>query len=120
MAKNKKKSDNTICKNRKAWHDYEIIKTYEAGIVLNGNEIKSIRQGSVNLKDAYAKINHRLEMYVINMYIANYAHAHLVCNLDERCSRKLLLHKKELKELAQNIKEHRYTLIPLSLYYKNN
>lgn len=109
-----------ICKNKKARFDYEIIKTYEAGIVLTGNEIKSIRLGHVNLKDSFAKINVNNEVMLSNMFIGNYNYAHSVCKQDERCSRKLLLHKSEIRHLKQEVEQNRYTLIPLSLYYKHD
>ncbi len=109
-----------ICKNKKARFDYEILKTMEAGIVLTGNEIKSIRLGHVNLKDSFAKININNEVMLSNMFIGNYQLSHIVSKQDERASRKLLLHKYEIRKLKQQIDQERLTLVPLSLYFKSN
>lgn len=109
-----------ICKNKKARFDYEILKTMEAGIVLTGNEIKSIRLGHVNLKDSFAKININNEVMLSNMFIGNYQLSHIVSKQDERASRKLLLHKYEIRKLKQQIDQERLTLVPLSLYFKFN
>lgn len=109
-----------ICKNKKARFDYEILKTMEAGIVLTGNEIKSIRLGHVNLKDSFAKININNEVVLSNMFIGNYQLSHIVSKQDERASRKLLLHKYEIRKLKQQIDQERLTLVPLSLYFKSN
>ena len=105
-------------KNRKAYFDYFILKEIEAGIVLTGTEIKSIRKGSVNLRDTYARIKNN-EMYVINMFISKYDDGNQF-NHDERRQRKLLLHKKEIIKLHQEMKEQGLTLVPLKLYFKNN
>lgn len=110
----------SICKNKKARFDYEILKTMEAGIVLTGNEIKSIRLGHVNLKDSFAKININNEVMLSNMFIGNYQLSHIVSKQDERASRKLLLHKYEIRKLKQQIDQERLTLVPLSLYFKYN
>ena len=104
--------------NRKAYFDYFVEKEIECGIVLSGTEIKSIRKGSVNLKDTYARIK-KNEVYVINMFIAAYDKGNQF-NHDERRQRKLLLHEKEIKKLSQDIKEQGLTLVPLKLYFKNN
>ena len=109
-----------ICKNKKARFDYEILKTMEAGIVLTGNEIKSIRLGHVNLKDSFAKININNEVMLSIMFIGNYQLSHIVSKQDERASRKLLLHKYEIRKLKQQIDQERLTLVPLSLYFKYN
>ena len=108
-----------IAKNKKAKFDYEIIKTMEAGIVLTGNEIKSIRNNKVSLQDTFAKISANNEVFLINMYIKGYDYAHFVSKSDERRSRKLLLHKKEILNLNQQIKQNNYTLVPLKIYLKN-
>ena len=105
-------------KNRKAYFDYYIEKEIEAGIVLTGTEIKSIRKGSANLKDTYAKIKNS-EVYLINMYIAKYDEGNRY-NHDERRTRKLLLHSAEIKKLKDYTNIEGYTLIPLELYFKNN
>ena len=104
--------------NRKARYNYFIHKEIEAGIVLSGTEIKSIRNGSANFNDAYVIIKNG-EAYVINMYIAPYKYGtHF--NKDERRNRKLLLHKDEIKKLETKTKEKSYTIVPLKLYFKNN
>ena len=105
-------------KNRKAYFDYTIEKEIEAGIVLQGTEIKSIRKGSANLKDTYAKVKNN-EVYLINMYIAKYDDGNRF-NHDERRTRKLLLHKIEIKKLKEMTDKDGFTLIPLELYFKNN
>ena len=105
-------------KNKKAYFDYYIEKEIEAGIVLTGTEIKSVRNGSANLKDSYAKIK-KDEIYIINMFIAKYDNGSYN-NQDERRTRKLLLHKKEIKRLEEYSNKEGYTLIPLERYFKNN
>ena len=105
-------------KNRKAYFDYFILKEIECGIVLTGTEIKSIRKGSVNLRDTYARIKN-YEVYVVNMFIGKYDEGNQF-NHDERRQRKLLLHKKEIIKLSQEIKEQGLTLVPLKLYFKDN
>lgn len=104
--------------NRKARYDYEILETYEAGIVLQGTEIKSIRDGRVNLNDSYAIIRNG-EVFILNMHISPYSHGNIF-NHDETRSRKLLLHKKEIKKLEEQINTQGLTLIPLKLYFKKN
>lgn len=108
---------NVEIKNRKAYFDYFIEKEIETGIVLTGTEIKSIRNGSCNLKDSYAKIKNS-EVYVINMFISKYDEGNRF-NHDERRTRKLLLHKAEIKRLLEYTSKEGYTLIPLKLYFKN-
>ena len=103
-------------KNRKARFNYFIEKEIEAGIALKGTEIKSLRKGSADIKDAYAKIKNN-EVYLINMYIAKYDEGNRF-NHDERRTRKLLLHKIEIKHLNDDINKQGYTLIPLEVYLK--
>lgn len=105
-------------KNKKAYFDYTILNEIEAGIVLTGTEIKSIRKGSIDLKDTYIIIKHR-EPYLINMYIAKYEEGNIF-NHEERRTRKLLLHKKEIDKLKEQINQEGITLIPLKLYFKKN
>ena len=105
-------------KNKKAYYDYFIEKEIEAGIVLSGTEIKSIRKGSANLKDSYAKIKNN-EIYLLNMFIAKYDNGSYN-NKDERRTRKLLLHKNEINRLNEKVAKEGYTLVPLELYFKNN
>jgi SsrA-binding protein len=104
--------------NKKATYDYFIEDTYEAGIVLKGTEIKSIRKGSANLQDSYATIK-KGEVYILNMYIAQYDHGNQF-NHDERRTRKLLLHKNEILKMGNKISTEGYTLVPLKLYLKGN
>jgi len=102
--------------NRKARFDYEIYDTYEAGIVLTGNEIKSIRKGSANLKDTYIQIKNN-EAYIINMHITNYDKA--VFKEDESRTRKLLLNKDEIIKINNKVSIKGFTVVPLKLYFKN-
>lgn len=103
--------------NRKARFNYFIEKEIEAGIVLTGTEIKSIRKGSANFNDSYVSIRNG-EAHIVNMYIAKYEEGNRF-NHDERRERKLLLHKKEIERLNEEIKTAGYTLVPLKLYFKN-
>ncbi len=105
-------------KNKKAYFDYFIEEEVEAGIVLKGTEIKSIREGNSNLKDTYAIIRNG-EVYLLNMYIGKYNDASIF-NHEERRNRKLLLHKSEILKLRDKLEISGYTLIPLKLYFKNN
>ena len=105
-------------KNKKAYFDYFVLEELETGIVLTGTEIKSIRKGSAALKDTYARIKNN-EVYVINMYIAPYEEGNRF-NHDERRERKLLLHKKQINKLSNEIKENGYSLVPLKLYFKGS
>ncbi|MGN1378806.1 MAG: SsrA-binding protein SmpB [Bacilli bacterium] len=105
-------------KNKKAYFNYFVEKEIECGIVLNGSEIKSIRNGSCNIKDSYVRIKNN-ECYIINMYIAKYDEASIF-NHDEYRERKLLLHKSEIRKLQENINQDGYTLIPLKVYLKNS
>ena len=104
--------------NRKARFDYFIDEEIEAGIELVGTEIKSVRKGSVDLKDSFVHIKNG-EVFLINTYIAHYEEANQF-NHDERRSRKLLLHKKEIKKLQEKVKIEGFTLIPLKMYFKKN
>lgn len=104
--------------NKKAYFNYYIDEEYEAGIVLKGTEIKSVRNGSVNIKDSYVRIKNN-EMYIINMYIAKYDTASIF-NHDEYQERKLLLHKKEIVKIKDKVDRSGYTLIPLKVYFKAN
>ena len=101
--------------NRKAKHDYFIDEQIECGIVLTGTEIKSIREGSCNIKDSYAIIRNG-ECFVLNMFIAPYKQGNIF-NHEETRTRKLLLHKKEIKKLEEKIKLKGLTLVPLKIYF---
>lgn len=105
-----------VAKNRKARHDYFIEDTIEAGIVLKGTEVKSIRQGRLNLKDSFASIDEG-EAYINNMHISPYEQGNIY-NVDPVRKRKLLLHKKEINKLVGYIQQKGYSLIPLSVYFK--
>ncbi len=105
-------------KNRKAYFDYFIESEIETGIVLTGTEIKSIRKGSANLKDTYARIKND-EVFILNMYIAPYEEGNRY-NVPERRERKLLLNKHEILKLKGQVVKEGYSLIPLKLYFKGN
>ena len=105
-------------KNRKAYFDYFIESEIEAGIVLTGTEIKSIRKGSANLIDTYARIKNG-EVFILNMYIAPYEEGNRY-NVPERRERKLLLNKHEILKLKSQVVKEGYSLIPLKLYFKGN
>tara|TARA_B100000029_G_scaffold240213_1_gene237396 strand:- start:980 stop:1429 length:450 start_codon:yes stop_codon:yes gene_type:complete len=105
-----------ITKNRKALYDYEILEKYEAGIVLSGTEIKSIRQGRINIKQAYIGF-FKKELFIIGMNIPEYSNSGYVSHFPDQ-NRKLLLHKLELKKIKQHVEEKGKTIIPLSIYFK--
>lgn len=104
-----------VCQNKKAYHDYTIDEEIEAGIVLLGPEVKSLRGARANLGDAYARINNG-EVFVYNMHISPYPYAHYL-NLDPLRTRKLLLNKAEIKRLTGKTREKGYALIPLKAYF---
>ncbi|MFO7263625.1 MAG: SsrA-binding protein [Bacillaceae bacterium G1] len=106
-----------VAQNRKASHDYFIEETYEAGMVLKGTEIKSIRAGRVNLKDSFARVEDG-EVFLYNMHISPYEQGNRF-NHDPLRTRKLLLHKDEIRKLIGATKEKGYTLIPLKVYIRN-
>ena len=101
--------------NRKARYDYEIQDTYEAGIVLTGTEIKSIRQGKANIKDSYAIVRND-ELYLLNTHISLYDEGNRF-NHEENRTRKLLMHKREILKLKNKLEIEGYTLIPLKIYF---
>lgn len=107
-----------IAKNPTAKHNYTIIDTLEAGIVLTGTEIKSIRNGKVNLKDSYAEIKNG-EVFICSMHISPYEQGNIF-NKDPMRNRKLLLNKREIFRLTGLIKQKGYTLVPISFYFKNS
>jgi SsrA-binding protein len=106
-----------IATNKRAFHDYEILETIEAGIVLQGNEVKSLRQKHVSLGDSFATI-HQGNVVLTNCYIAPYTHAYDKTDTS-RQSRKLLLHKKEVNKLIGAISRKGLTLIPLKIYFND-
>lgn len=114
MAENTK----TIAQNKKARHDYFVEESFEAGIELCGTEVKSIRQGRVNLKDSWCSID-KGELFVNGMHISPYEQGNIF-NRDPMRVRKLLMHKKEINRLYGTVKQTGYSLIPLSLYFKGS
>jgi SsrA-binding protein len=111
------KKDAQIAENRRARHDYFIEETFEAGLVLTGTEIKSIRKRSVNFTDAFARVENG-EVFLYNMHIAPFEQGNRY-NHDPLRTRKLLLHKKEINKLIGISKETGYTIVPLKMYIKN-
>ena len=107
-----------VAKNPNAYHNYNIEDNIEAGIVLYGTEIKSIRNGKINLKDSYANIKNG-EVYIYNMHISPYEHGNIF-NKDPLRNRKLLLNKREINKLIGLINQKGYTLVPISIYFKGN
>ncbi len=108
-----------VCKNKKAFHDYHIDTRYEAGMVLRGPEVKSLRAGKANLRDGYAQIDSRGELYLHNVHISMYSFATHNPNEPMRL-RKLLLHRRELRKLTGKLKEKGLSLIPLKIYFIGN
>lgn len=107
-----------VAQNRKAFHDYFVEEKFEAGIALAGTEVKSIRQGTINLKDSYCKTDGK-EIFVVGMHISPYEKGN-VFNKDPLRERKLLMHKKEILRLFNEVKKDGYSLIPLSVYFKDS
>jgi SsrA-binding protein len=106
-----------ICQNKKARYDYEIIEVIEAGMVLLGTEVKSLRQGRANLKDSYARIKDG-ELFLMQCHISPYTHAYYDNHEPDRV-RKLLVHKREIKRLQGKTQEKGLTLVPLKIYFKD-
>ena len=118
MAEQKKNGNKTIAENRKAFHDYFIEESFEAGIELCGTEVKALRQGGVNLKDAWCSVVEG-ELFVNGMHISPYDKGNIF-NRDPLRVRKLLMHKREIMRLLGVTKQAGYSLIPLSLYFKGS
>ncbi|USS87787.1 SsrA-binding protein SmpB [Fructilactobacillus hinvesii] len=116
--KRKPQTDNAVATNRKARHDYFIEQTYEAGLVLTGTEIKSVRERRVNLKDGFVSIRNG-EAYLMNVHINEYTEGNQF-NHDPLRNRKLLLHKKEIKHLEDAVQTKGVTVVPLKMYLKHN
>jgi len=104
-----------VCQNKKAAHEYFIEEVYEAGMVLAGPEVKSLREGRANLVDSYARVK-RGEVYLYNMHISPYPFAHHI-NLDPTRTRKLLLNRQEIKRLTGKTEERGYSLVPLKVFF---
>ncbi len=107
-----------VCQNKKAFHDYFIEERFEAGIVLVGSEVKSLRQGKAHLKDSYASIRNG-EIFLLKTHISPYLQADKFTQPEPDRKRKLLLHKREVQKLIGKTKEKGYTLIPTKIYFKN-
>ena len=107
-----------ITQNKKAFHDYEVLDHIEAGIVLTGDEVKSLRAGHVNLVGAFATI-HDTELFLLNCHITPYSHAYMKSEDVSRRTRKLLVHRKELAKLIGDIARKGITLVPLKLYFND-
>jgi SsrA-binding protein len=108
--------DRTIATNRRARHEYEVLETVEAGLVLKGTEVKSLRTGQVNFKDSYATVRNR-EAWLLGCHISPYSHG-TDANHDPERDRKLLLHRREIERLMGKVAERGLTLVPLRLYFK--
>lgn len=106
-----------VATNRKAWHDYHIVETVEAGIVLKGTEVKSLREGKLNMRDAYATVEGG-EVILHGVHISPYSHTSQMA-LDPRRDRKLLLSKAEINRLSGKVKEKGLTLVPLKIYFND-
>ncbi|MCI9338375.1 MAG: SsrA-binding protein SmpB [Lachnospiraceae bacterium] len=116
MAK-EKEAQKLIANNKKAYHEYFIDETYEAGIVLHGTEVKSMRMGKCSIKESFIRIENG-EMYVYGMHVSPYEKGNIF-NKDPLRVKKLLLHKAEINKLAGKVGEKGYTLVPLQVYFKN-
>lgn len=108
----------TVARNKKAFHDYEILETYEAGLALMGSEVKAIRNGRVNLKDSFIKIV-KGEAYLFNAHISHFATTNPHFKPDDKRTRKLLLHKKEIQKLEQKVAQDGLSIVPLSMYFNH-
>ncbi|MBQ9736887.1 MAG: SsrA-binding protein SmpB [Clostridia bacterium] len=113
-----KKNDTTVAQNKKAYHEYFVDETYEAGISLFGTEVKSVREGRVNLRDSYVSVKTG-EAYLIGAHISPYEKGNIF-NKDPLRERKLLLHKREINKLIGLTAQQGYTLIPLKMYFKGS
>jgi SsrA-binding protein len=107
-----------VCQNRKAYHDYTVEETIEAGIQLLGTEVKSLREGRANIKDSYVLIKDS-EVFLLNCHISPYTHGNIM-NHDPLRTRKLLLHRNEIEKLRGKAQQKGYTLIPLKIYFKGS
>ncbi len=114
----RQKAEKVISENRKAHHDYHLLETFEAGIALLGTEVKAIREGRVNLRDSFGRVENG-EIFVHNIHISAYSHTGYARH-DEIRPRKLLLHKSEIRKLIGKVVERGMTLVPVRMYFKNN
>ena len=113
----RQKAEKIIADNRKALHDYHILETFEAGVALLGTEVKAIREGRVNLRDSYGRVDDG-EVFVMNIHISPYSHRGYADHEPLR-RRKLLLHRQEIRKLVGKTTERGMTLVPLRMYFKN-
>ncbi len=113
----RERAQRIIADNRKALHDYHVLDTWEAGLALLGTEVKAIREGRVNLRDSFARLE-KGEIWLMNVHISPYSHTGYAHH-DERRQRKLLLHRHEIQKLAGQVREKGLTLVPLQMYFKN-
>ncbi len=117
MSKDKSESLKIVSDNRQARHEYEILETYEAGIELRGTEVKSIRAGKVNLRDGFALVRDG-EVFLLNVHVSPHETTNQVFNHDPRRTRKLLLHRQEIRKLIGKVEQQGLTLVPLKMYLK--
>jgi SsrA-binding protein len=110
-------ADGVVAENRKAFHDYHVLETFEAGVVLLGSEVKAIREGRANLRDSYARVENG-EIFVYNIHISPYSHRGYA-SPDPKRPRKLLLHRREIRKLIGRTVEKGLTLAPLRMYFKD-
>jgi SsrA-binding protein len=113
----RQKAQRVVADNRKAFHDYHVLETWEAGVALLGTEVKAIREGRVNLRDSFARLD-KGEIWLMNVHISPYSHTGYAHH-DERRQRKLLLHHHEIQKLAGQVNQKGLTIVPLQLYFKN-
>ncbi len=118
MPEKKEERDRDVAVNRRAYHDYFVDEKYEAGVVLTGSEVKSLRAGRCNLRDGFVRIDGH-EAWLENVHISPYAEANLM-NHEPMRPRKLLLHRKQIATLIGKVKQKGYTLIPLRVYFSRN
>lgn len=116
MANKKDTKKNLVFKNKKAFHDFTILDTLEAGIVLEGSEVKAIREGRINLKDSFVRII-KGEVFLLNVHISHLSTTHSTYRPDERRTRKLLLHSKQIDKLYSKVTKDGITLVVLKLYF---
>ena len=117
MKSEREQAQKSIAENRKAFHDYHILETFEAGIQLVGTEVKAIREGNVNLRDSFARVDDG-EVWVYNVHINPYSHRGYADHEPTR-KRKLLLHRQEIRKLIGRTVERGMTLVPTRMYFKN-
>ena len=118
MANNKDTKRNLVFKNRKAFHDFTILDTLEAGIMLEGSEVKAIREGRINLKDSFVRII-KGEVFILNMHISHLSTTHTTYRPDEKKDRKLLLHSKQIAKLYSKVTKDGITLVATKLYFND-